>query len=86
MTAWSRPAAEQLVSALAVQASRQRQRKLLGMIETTVAALPRQFPATSPVKGVAAAPVPETSYVILYRPSSHGITILSIFDPGQFEL
>ncbi len=85
MNSWTRHAAEQLISALAAQSSRHLQRQLLGMIQTTVAALPQQFPATSPVKGVAAAPVPETSYVILYRLSAHGLTILGFVDPTHAD-
>ncbi len=86
MTAWTRPAVEQLISVLAAQASRRRQWELLETIQTTIATLPRQFPASSPVKGVAVAPVPETSSVILYRLSSqHGVTILGFFDPVQAD-
>jgi hypothetical protein len=80
VNAWTRHAAEQLISVLAAQASRQRQRQFLDMIQTTVAALPQQYPASSPVKGVAAAPVPETSYMIFYRLSPHGLTILGFID------
>jgi hypothetical protein len=85
VNAWTRHAAEQLILAIAAQASRQRQRQLLDMIQTTVATLPQQFPATSAVKGVAAAPVPETSYVILYRLSAHGLTILGFIDPTHAD-
>jgi hypothetical protein len=85
VNAWTRHAAEQLILALAAQASRPRQRQLLERVQTTVTALPQQFPATSAVKGVAAAPVPETSYVILYRLSAHALTILGIIDPTHAD-